>query len=179
MVLLWRWDMQWRTWGITQSGDSQECEFPLESEEFVNKTYGSALIALQFCSVRKKAWRRRTGWETNEQIAEPHPKEIKPITVSKRASRYHLRIISGAMLSYVTAWYMPKTSQFLSEFLRLVILCKKFKLIIDPKIGLVKGVKPFYHSEVECLGEKWFISSGQSRLPPGLQVSGFRIAKAS
>lgn len=74
------------------------------------------------------------------------------------------------MLKYVTAWYVPKTSQFLSKFLRLVILCKKFKLITDPKTRSVKEVKPFYHSEVECLGEKRFISSGHYRLPSDLQV---------
>lgn len=50
---------------------------------------------------------------------------------------------------------MPKTSQFLSEFLRLVILCKKkkkFKLIPNPKTrsvsGVHKRVKPAYHSTV-------------------------------
>lgn len=141
----------------------------------ISNTYGSALIALQLCFVL-------LGRRPGEGLVERQRNKLLNTTLrkggwqqySKRASRCHLRTMSRAMLGNVTARYTPKTSQFLSEFLRLVILSMKFKLIPDPKTrsvsGFPKGVKPFYHSEVECLGEKWFISPGQLSLPPDLQV---------
>lgn len=54
--------------------------------------------------------------------------------------------------------YVFKISRFFFEFFGLVILCKKFKLILDFWIrlvlGFLKGVKLFYRLEVESLGEK-------------------------
>ena len=45
------WDMRWRKWGVTQSGDSQTCESPLESEWSYKNIYGPALMAVPLCFV--------------------------------------------------------------------------------------------------------------------------------